>query len=60
MIENFLQLYNEELHVLRKQGEAFANAHPKIAGQLRLGHGHVEDPLVGRLCLPCFRDILPR
>ena len=49
MIEDFLQLYNEELHALRKQGEAFANAYPKIAGRLRLGQGSVEDPLVGRL-----------
>jgi type VI secretion system protein ImpG len=49
MIEDFLQLYNEELHELRKQGEAFAEAHPKIAGRLRLGQGNVEDPLVGRL-----------
>ena len=49
MIEDFLKLYNEELHELRKQGEDFAETHPKIAGRLRLGQGNVEDPLVGRL-----------
>ncbi len=49
MNEEFLRLYNEELRELRKQGEDFADAHPKIAGRLRLGQGSVEDPLVGRL-----------
>ncbi len=49
MIEEFLQLYNDELSYLRKQGEAFSKAYPKTAGRLSLGQGVIEDPLVGRL-----------
>lgn len=49
MINEFLNLYNDELRALRHQGEEFAKAYPKVASRLRLGSGGVEDPMVGRL-----------
>ncbi|MSP52699.1 MAG: type VI secretion system baseplate subunit TssF [Gammaproteobacteria bacterium] len=49
MNQELVKLYNEELFELRKRGQAFANAFPKVAGRLKLGHGNVEDPMVGRL-----------
>lgn len=49
MSEQLLHYYNEQLSYLRKQGKAFAKAHPKIAGHLQLGSNESEDPLVERL-----------
>jgi type VI secretion system protein ImpG len=49
MNHELVTLYNDELSALRKRGQAFANAFPKVAGRLKLGHGNVEDPMVGRL-----------
>lgn len=49
MSDALLRYYHEELRYLRQQGEHFAEAHPKVAGHLRLGHGAIEDPFVGRL-----------
>ncbi|HEX3485405.1 MAG TPA: type VI secretion system baseplate subunit TssF, partial [Micropepsaceae bacterium] len=41
--------YNRELAYLRRLGAEFAEAHPKIAGRLRLTGDAVEDPHVSRL-----------
>lgn len=49
MQDVLLKYYNDELSYLRKQGELFAKAHPKIAHRLRLGPGTAEDPFVSRL-----------
>lgn len=49
MSEQLLHYYNEQLSYLRKQGKAFAETHPKVAGNLSLGPGDVEDPMVARL-----------
>lgn len=49
MDKTLLTYYNHELAFIRKLGEEFSNAHPKVAGRLRLGAGNVEDPHVSRL-----------
>lgn len=49
MNHELLRQYNQELESLRQHGAAFAAAHPKIASRLKLGQGHVDDPLVGRI-----------
>jgi type VI secretion system protein ImpG len=49
MQQELVDLYEKELQSLRKNGESFASAYPKIASRLKLGQGNVEDPLVGRL-----------
>ncbi|MFT4542270.1 MAG: type VI secretion system protein ImpG [Planctomycetota bacterium] len=49
MTESLLHYYNRELSYLRQMGAQFAEAHPKIAGRLRLGSDTVEDPHVSRL-----------
>jgi type VI secretion system protein ImpG len=49
MSEDLLPFYNRELAALRRLGAQFAEAHPKIAGRLRLGADTVEDPHVSRL-----------
>jgi len=49
MNENLLSYYNQELAFIRRLGEEFAEAHPKIAGRLKLGAKAAEDPHVARL-----------
>lgn len=47
--DELLLYYQQELAFIRKLGEQFAAAHPKIAGNLRLDSKSVEDPHVARL-----------
>ena len=49
MHDELLQYYQQELTQLREQGKQFAQAHPKVAERLKLGHGEIEDPFVARL-----------
>jgi len=49
MSDELLQLYEKELAFLRQSGAEFADAHPKIAGRLRISGDVVEDPHVSRL-----------
>jgi type VI secretion system protein ImpG len=49
MSEDLLPFYNAELRALRELADDFAQAHPKIAGRLRLAGEMTEDPFVGRL-----------
>src|SRR5262249_44490235 len=49
MAEDLLYFYNRELSYLRKLGAEFAEAHPKIAGRLRMTGDVIEDPHVSRL-----------
>jgi type VI secretion system protein ImpG len=49
MSDVLLPYYNRELSFLRRQGAQFAEAHPKIAGRLRLGAESSEDPHVERM-----------
>ncbi len=49
MSEDLLPYYNRELSYIRRLGAQFAEAHPKIAGRLRLGPDSAEDPHVERL-----------
>jgi len=47
--DQLLHYYNRELANLRRLGGEFAEAHPKIAGRLRVSTDTVEDPHVSRL-----------
>ena len=49
MVDELLPYYNRELTYIRKLAAEFAEAHPKIAGRLRLSADAVEDPYVARL-----------
>jgi type VI secretion system protein ImpG len=49
MVDELLPYYNRELTYIRRLAAEFAEAHPKIAGRLRLSADAVEDPHVGRL-----------
>jgi type VI secretion system protein ImpG len=49
MDNELLLQYQQELSFIRKIGDQFAIAHPKIAGHLRSGSKAVEDPHVARL-----------
>jgi type VI secretion system protein ImpG len=49
MSDALLPYYHRELSFLRRQGARFAEAHPKIAGRLRLGADSSEDPHVERM-----------
>jgi len=49
MTDDLLGYYNRELAHLRGQAVRFAEAHPKVAGRLRLGADGSEDPHVERL-----------
>lgn len=49
MADELLPFYNRELSFIRRLGADFAEAHPKIAGRLRLGPDASEDPHVERL-----------
>ncbi|MEA2768188.1 MAG: type secretion system protein ImpG [Acetobacteraceae bacterium] len=49
MSDSLLPYYNQELDALRRSSLEFADAHPKVAGRLRLGPDTVDDPLVERL-----------
>lgn len=49
MNDELLHYYHQELAQLREQGQKFAQAHPKVAERLKLGHDEIEDPLVARL-----------
>jgi len=50
MSDALLPYYDRELNAIRRLATQFAEAHPKIAGRLRLGaDGVVDDPHVARL-----------
>jgi type VI secretion system protein ImpG len=49
MSDSLLPYYNRELDALRRLAGEFAEAHPKVAGRLRLTADKVDDPLVERL-----------
>ena len=49
MSEQLLPFYDQELASLRRLAGDFADAHPKIAGRLRLSADAVDDPHVARL-----------
>lgn len=49
MSDGLLPYYNRELVAIRKLAGEFADAHPKIAGRLRLSADAVDDPHVARL-----------
>ncbi|WP_119459033.1 type VI secretion system baseplate subunit TssF [Rhodospirillaceae bacterium SYSU D60014] len=49
MVDELLPYYNRELAYIRRLAAEFAEAHPKIAGRLRLSADAIEDPHVGRL-----------
>ena len=49
MSDQLLPYYQRELDSLRQLAGEFADAHPKIAGRLRLSGNVVDDPHVGRL-----------
>jgi type VI secretion system protein ImpG len=49
MSDALLPYYNRELSYIRRLGAEFAEAHPKIAGRLRLGPESSQDPHVERL-----------
>ncbi|RWX57237.1 type VI secretion system baseplate subunit TssF [Photobacterium chitinilyticum] len=49
MSDEILKYYNRELAFIRHMGADFAKRYPKVAGRLRLGDEHVEDPHVSRL-----------
>ncbi|MBW4024276.1 MAG: type VI secretion system baseplate subunit TssF [Proteobacteria bacterium] len=49
MSDPLLPYYNRELSALRRLAAGFAEAHPKIAGRLRLSPDAVDDPHVERL-----------
>ena len=49
MNDELLHYYQQKLTQLREQGQKFAQAHPKVAERLKLGHGEIEDPFVARL-----------
>ncbi len=49
MSDQLLPLYDQELAYLRNLAGDFANAHPKIAGRLRLSEDAVDDPHVARM-----------
>src|SRR5262249_53749152 len=49
MADDLLPYYNRELGYIRRLAAEFAEAHPKIAGRLRLSQDAVEDPHVARL-----------
>ena len=49
MSDRLLPLYDQELAFLRTLAGQFAEAHPKIAGRLRLSADAVDDPHVARL-----------
>ncbi len=49
MADQLLPYFNRELVAIRKLAGEFAEAHPKIAGRLRLSPDTVDDPHVARL-----------
>jgi type VI secretion system protein ImpG len=49
MSDALLPYYNRELVAIRRLAAEFAEAHPKIAGRLRLAADAVDDPHVARL-----------
>ncbi|MBV9785737.1 MAG: type VI secretion system baseplate subunit TssF [Acidisphaera sp.] len=49
MSDALLPYYNRELIAIRRLAAEFAEAHPKIAGRLRLSADSVDDPHVARL-----------
>ena len=49
MSDTILPHYNRELDALRRLAAEFAEAHPKIAGRLRLSKDAIDDPHVARL-----------
>src|SRR6516162_5981827 len=49
MSDALLPYYNRELDAIRRLAREFADAHPKIAGRLRLSADATDDPHVARL-----------
>jgi type VI secretion system protein ImpG len=49
MSDALLPYFNRELQAIRKLAQEFAEAHPKVAGRLRISGDAVDDPHVERL-----------
>ncbi|MBN8890238.1 MAG: type VI secretion system protein ImpG [Acetobacteraceae bacterium SCN 69-10] len=49
MSDALLPYFNRELQAIRKLAQEFAEAHPKVAGRLRMSGDAVDDPHVERL-----------
>ena len=49
MSDTLLPYYERELDAIKRLAAEFADAHPKIAGRLRLSADAVDDPHVSRL-----------
>lgn len=49
MADDLLEYYNNELAYIRELAGAFAEAHPSVAGRLRMTRDAVDDPHVERL-----------
>ncbi|QDH16331.1 type VI secretion system baseplate subunit TssF [Swingsia samuiensis] len=49
MADDFINAYQRELDALRTLAGTFAQAHPKVAGRLRLSRDTIDDPHVERL-----------
>lgn len=49
MSDALLPYFNRELQAIRKLAQEFAEAHPKVAGRLRMAGDTVDDPHVERL-----------
>jgi type VI secretion system protein ImpG len=49
MSDALLPYFNRELQAIRKLAQEFADAHPKVAGRLRMSGDAVDDPHVERL-----------
>ncbi|MBU6419088.1 MAG: type VI secretion system baseplate subunit TssF [Proteobacteria bacterium] len=49
MADSLLPYFNQELTAIRQLAAEFAQAHPKIAGRLRMSPDTVDDPHVARL-----------
>ncbi|MDE2318624.1 MAG: type VI secretion system baseplate subunit TssF [Rhodospirillales bacterium] len=49
MADSLLPYFNQELNAIRHLAAEFAQAHPKVAGRLRLSPDAVDDPHVARL-----------
>ena len=58
MSDELLPYYHRELAFIRRLGGEFAEAHPKIAGRLRLSPDAAEDPHVERL-IEAFAALKP-
>ena len=49
MTDELLPYYHQELEFIRKMGDEFGRANPKVAGRLPMDRGVSEDPHVSRM-----------